>query len=188
LKLSVTFFNALQQTEKQSVAANPDQMDKNGCNIWTQRPPKPQNLLRSSSPQKSCIPMKSNIKKIEGASRPWKHCALFGCHCKHKNHATKSSRKNEKNKSLPNDDMPPTVCWSDCDDNNHQTASSHGAVNKSPLHEPNTVTFLLQSAFHSLDTCKDKWYHIPDAQINILNMFLPRVKQFLHTLRFPLLM
>jgi len=82
--------------------------------------------------------------------------------------------------------MPPTVCWSDCDDNNHQTALS--VAQKSPLHERNTVTYLLQPGFRSLDTCKDKWYHIPDAQINIQNMFLSRVKKFLHTLRFPLLM
>jgi len=98
----VTFFNALLQTAKQSVAANPGQMDKNGGDIWTQRPQKPPNPLQSSSPQKSSVPVKSNTKmKIEGVSRPWKHCALFGCHWKHKNHATKCFTKNEKNKSFP---------------------------------------------------------------------------------------
>jgi len=95
----VTFFNALPQTAKQSVAANPEQMDKNGCDIWTQRPP---NLLQCSSPQISCIPVKSNTKKkIEGVSRPWKHCALFGCHWKQKNQAIQCFTKNEKNKSFP---------------------------------------------------------------------------------------
>ena len=38
-----------------SVAANPDQMDKNGCDFRTQRPPK--YSLQTSSPQKSCIPV-----------------------------------------------------------------------------------------------------------------------------------
>jgi len=33
-------------------AANPDQMDKNRCDFWTQHPPNP---LQTSSPQKSCI-------------------------------------------------------------------------------------------------------------------------------------
>ena len=40
-----------------SVAANRDQMDKNGCDLWTQRPPKPPNQLQTSSQQKSCIPV-----------------------------------------------------------------------------------------------------------------------------------
>jgi len=38
------------------VAANPDQMHKNGYDFCTQRPPKPPNPLQTSSPQKSCIP------------------------------------------------------------------------------------------------------------------------------------
>jgi len=50
LKLSVTFFNALPQTAKQSVAANPEQMDKNGCDIWTQRPPTPKSVTMFKSP------------------------------------------------------------------------------------------------------------------------------------------
>jgi len=37
------------------VAANPDQMDKNGYEFWTQCPPKTPNPLQTSSPQKSCI-------------------------------------------------------------------------------------------------------------------------------------
>jgi len=42
-----------------SLAANPDQMDKNGCDFWTQHPTKP---LQTSSPQKSCIPV-NRIKR-----------------------------------------------------------------------------------------------------------------------------
>jgi len=37
------------------VAANSDQMDKNGYDFWTQHPQKPPNPLQTSSPQKSCI-------------------------------------------------------------------------------------------------------------------------------------
>jgi len=33
-----------------SVAANPDEMDKNGCDFWTQRPQKPPSPLQTSSP------------------------------------------------------------------------------------------------------------------------------------------
>jgi len=40
-----------------SVAANPDQMDKNRCDFWTQRPTKPTNPLQNSSSQKPCIPV-----------------------------------------------------------------------------------------------------------------------------------
>jgi len=45
-------------------AANPDQMDKNGYNVWTQRPPKRPNPLQTSSPQKSCIPVLRMVKRI----------------------------------------------------------------------------------------------------------------------------
>jgi len=40
-----------------SVAAHPDQMDKNGCDFRTQCSPKPPNPLQTSSPQKSCTPL-----------------------------------------------------------------------------------------------------------------------------------
>ena len=39
------------------VAADPEHMDQNGYDFWTQRPPKPPNPLQTSSPQKSCMPM-----------------------------------------------------------------------------------------------------------------------------------
>jgi len=42
------------------LAANPDQMDKNGFDFWIQRPPKPPNPLQISSVLKiSCIPVLS---------------------------------------------------------------------------------------------------------------------------------
>jgi len=38
-------------------AANPDQTDKNGYDVWTQLPPEPPNPLQTSRPQKSCRPI-----------------------------------------------------------------------------------------------------------------------------------
>jgi len=44
------FFNILRKTAKCiPLAANPDQMDKNGCDFWTRCPSNP---LQTSSPQK----------------------------------------------------------------------------------------------------------------------------------------
>jgi len=55
-----------------------------------------------------------------------------------------------------------------------------GIANKPPIHEAYfAVTFAEQPGFHTLDKCEDQWYHQLDAQINIRNMFLPRVKKFL---------
>ena len=72
----------------------------------------------------------------------------------------------------------------DCktDSDKDQMASSrhysenHGTINKPPLHEAYTVTFVEQPSCHSLDICENKWYHLIDAQINIQNMILPHVK------------
>jgi len=44
-------------------------MDKNGCNIWTQRLPKPQYPLQTSTPHKSCIPVIFGIVIISGITR-----------------------------------------------------------------------------------------------------------------------
>jgi len=55
-------------------------------------------------------------------------------------------------------------------------SESHGNVNKPPIHEAYTVTFVEEPNSLSLDFCEDKWYHRLDAQINIQNMILPRVR------------
>ena len=55
-------------------------------------------------------------------------------------------------------------------------SENHGTINKPPLHEAYTVIFVEQPSCHSLDICENKWYHLIDAQINIHNMILPRVK------------
>ena len=55
-------------------------------------------------------------------------------------------------------------------------SENHGTINKLPLHEAYTVTFVEQQSCHSLDICENKWYHLIDEQINIQNMILPHVK------------
>ena len=57
-------------------------------------------------------------------------------------------------------------------------SENHGTINKPPLHEAYTVTFVEQPSCHSLDICENKWYHLIDAQINIQNMILPHVKNY----------
>ena len=52
-------------------------------------------------------------------------------------------------------------------------SENHGTINKPPLHEAYTVTFVEQPSCYSLDICENKWYHLIDAQINIQNMILP---------------
>ena len=52
----------------------------------------------------------------------------------------------------------------------------HGDVSKPPIHETYTVTFVEEPNSPSLNLCEDKWYHRLDAQINIQNMILPRVR------------
>jgi len=74
--------------------------------------------------------------------------------------------------------------WSRPDDKDEIALSPHysvlhSIVNKPPIHEACTAAFTEQPSFHSLDKCEDKWYHQLDAQINIQNMILPRVKSFL---------
>ena len=55
-------------------------------------------------------------------------------------------------------------------------SENHCTMNKPPLHEAYTVTFVEQPSCHSLDICENKRYHLIDAQINIQNMILSRVK------------
>jgi len=58
-------------------------------------------------------------------------------------------------------------------------SESHGDVNKPPMHEAYTVTFVEEPNSLSLERfhfCENKWYHKINAQINIQNMILPRVR------------
>ena len=58
----------------------------------------------------------------------------------------------------------------------------HGIAYKPPIHEAYFAVTqresLKLSGFHTLDKCEDQWHHQLDAQINIRNMFLPRVNNF----------
>ena len=49
-------------------------------------------------------------------------------------------------------------------------------INKPPIHEAYTVTFVEQPSFHSLDTCEVQWFHKCDTQIRIQSMILACVK------------
>jgi len=53
---------------------------------------------------------------------------------------------------------------------------SNGNLNKPLMHEAYTVTFVEQPNFHSFIISEDKWCHKLNAQINIQNMILPRVR------------
>ena len=55
-------------------------------------------------------------------------------------------------------------------------SESHINVNKPPIHEAYTVTFVEEPNSLSLEFCEDEWYHKLNAQINIENMILPRVR------------
>ena len=70
----------------------------------------------------------------------------------------------------------------DIDENNKDVAllryfpEFHGNVNKPPIHEAYIVTFPAEPKSLSLDFCEDKWYRKLNAQINVQNMILPRVR------------
>ena len=56
------------------------------------------------------------------------------------------------------------------------TAVFHGILNKPPIDDSYTATFLEPPSFYSVDTCDDKWFNKLNAQINIQSVMLPRVK------------
>jgi len=49
-------------------------------------------------------------------------------------------------------------------------------LNKPPIHEADSVTFVEGPNFLSWSTCEGKWYHKLNAQIDIQNMNIPRVR------------
>jgi len=57
-------------------------------------------------------------------------------------------------------------------------SENHGTINKPPLHEAYTVTFVEQPSCHSLDIFESKRYHLTDAQINIQNTILPMLNNY----------
>jgi len=72
------------------------------------------------------------------------------------------------------------VCKTDCDKDqmalSQHYSKGHDSMNKPPLHEALTITFVEQPSSHSQGICENKWYQLVDVQINIQNMILPHLK------------
>jgi len=58
-----------------------------------------------------------------------------------------------------------------------------GIINKPPIYETFTVTFMEQPVLTPVDTCEVKCLGNRNAHINIQSMILPRVKQLLYSLQ-----
>ena len=112
-------------------------------------------------------------------------CADFGiyvatCVICHEQYVSQTSNKFSKRWSAHRSKWNKQYCKTDRDKDqmalSRHYSENHGTINKPPLHETYTVTFVEQPSCHSLDICENKWYHLIDAQINIQNMILPHVK------------
>jgi len=98
----------------------------------------------------------------------------------HEQYVGQTSNKFSKRWSAHNNNWNKQHCKTDSDKDqmalSRHYSENHGTINKPPLHEAYTVTFVEQPSCHSLDISENKWYHLIDAQINIQNMILPHVK------------
>ena len=114
-------------------------------------------------------------------------CADFGiyvatCVVCHEQYVGQTSNKFSKRWSAHRSYWNKQDCKTDSDKDqmalSRHYSGNHGTINKPHLHlhEAYTVTFVEQPSCHSLDIWKNKWYHIIDAQIKIMNMILPHVK------------
>ena len=112
-------------------------------------------------------------------------CADFGiyvatCVICHEQYVGQPSNKFSKRWSAHHNNWNKEDCKTDSDKDqmalSRHYSENHSTINKPPLHEAYTVTFVEQPSCHSLDICENKWYHLIDAQINIQNMILPHVK------------
>ena len=111
--------------------------------------------------------------------KPWYLCSCVTCH--------EQYVRQTKNKFSPR--------WSshrsnwnrpDCeiDENNKDKVALsrhfsefHSNADKPPIHEAYKSLLLLKNTNSlSLDSCEDKWYHKLNAQINMQNLILPRVR------------
>ena len=118
-------------------------------------------------------------------------CADFGiyvatCVICHEQYVGQTSNKFSKRWSAHRSNWNKQYCKTDSDKDqmalSRHYSENQGTINKPPLHEAYTVTFVEQPSCHSLDICENKWYHLIDAQNNIQNMILPHVKQLLRCL------
>jgi len=112
-------------------------------------------------------------------------CADFGiyvatCVICHEQYVGQTSNKFSKRWSAHRSNWNKQDCKTDSDKDqmalSRHYSENHGIINKPPLHEAYTVTFVEQPSCYSLDICENKWYHLLDAQIN---MILPHVKLLL---------
>jgi len=109
-------------------------------------------------------------------------CADFGiyvatCVICHEQYVGQTSNKFSKRWSAHGSNWNKQDCKTDSDKDqmalSRHYSENHDTVNKPPLHEAHTVTFVEQSSCHSLDICQNKWHHLIDAQISIEKMILP---------------
>ena len=98
----------------------------------------------------------------------------------HEQYVGQTSNKFSKRWSAHRSNWNKQDCKTDSDKDqmalSRHYSENHGTINKPPLHETYTVTFVEQPSCHSLDICENKWYHLIEAQINIQNMILAHVK------------
>ena len=98
----------------------------------------------------------------------------------HEQYVGQTSNKFSKRYSAHRSNWNKQDCKTDSDKDqmalSRQYSENQATINKPPLHEAYTVTFVEQPSCHSLDICENKWYDLIYAQINIQNMILPHVK------------
>jgi len=118
-------------------------------------------------------------------------CADFGiyvatCVICHEQYVGQPSNKFSKRWSAHHNNWNKEDCKTDSDKDqmalSRHYSENHSTINKPPLHEAYTVTFVEQPSCHSLDICENKWYHLIDAQINIQNMILPMWNNYYNAL------
>jgi len=109
-------------------------------------------------------------------------CADFGiyvatCVICHEQYVGQTSNKFSKRWTAHRSNWNKQDCKTDSDKDqmalSRHYSENHGTINKPPLHEAYTVTFVEQPSCVTLWISENKWYHLIDAQINIQNMILP---------------
>ena len=136
---------------------------------------------KSMAPNVSQLLIKTKIFKLSQSLT----CADFGCYVAtcvlcHEQYVGQTSNKFSKRWSPHRSNWNKQDCKTDSDKDQmallRHYLENHGNINKPPLYEAYTVTFVDQPSCHSLDFCENKWYHVIDAQTDIQNMILPHVK------------
>ena len=99
-------------------------------------------------------------------------CADFGiyvatCVICHEQYVGQTSNKISKRWSAHCSNWNEQDCKTDNDKDQmalwRHYSENHCTINKPPLHEAYTITFVKQPSCHSLDICENKWYHVIDV-------------------------